>query len=201
MKKLTRTVILLAAIFMLSACSIFKPLPTIPALLTLEPEIEGQATTQMDVATQVPALALTDTMQATPPTVSDTTLPSAPAISPTSHQSTQPTSTSAVTSQSPSPTQPPPTRQPVPKWKGIPVMPAAYNLSEDASSYSYDISNSINEVRSFYDREMPEAGWKVFTTGEGETGNQLLIYDKDSQTATIALISQGGVTRVLIILQ
>ena len=200
MKNLIRTALILATILLLSACSIFEPLPTLPALLTLEPEVQGQATAESNVLTQMPSPIPTNTIQTTSISTSETLPLSTSSISPTSAQGLAPT-TSAPTSPPPAPTQAPATQPPVPKWKGVPVMPASYNLSEDASSYSYDVNNSIKEVRSFYDREMPEAGWAVFTIGEGETGNQLLIYEKDSQTVTIGLISQAGVTRVLIIFQ
>lgn len=198
MEKLTRTAFLLAVILALSACSLFKPLPTLPVLLTLEPEVQEPVTVEGNLSTQPPSIIPSSSTPATSIPTSEALPLSTPSFSPTSDASLPPVT---ATNPQPAPTQPPPTQLPLPKWKGVPVMPGASNLSEDSSSYSYDISSSIKVVRSFYDREMPDAGWTVFTIGEGETGNQLLIYEKNAQTVTIGLIAQGGLTHVLIILQ
>ena len=78
-------------------------------------------------------------------------------------------------------------------------MPGAAEGGEEEGSYSYTVNASVADVQAYYEQQMPAAGWEPFATGEGETGNLLLMYQKADITATIGLIDQGVNTLVLIV--
>jgi len=78
-------------------------------------------------------------------------------------------------------------------------MPQASSGREESGVYSYTIRATIQQVLDFYDREMPEVGWQPFATGTGETGNLLLMYQKDSTITTIGVIAQGNTILVMIV--
>ena len=92
-----------------------------------------------------------------------------------------------------------PSGEPVSSWNGIPIMPGAISGEEDENGYSYTIRADAKLVQDFYNKGMPEEGWKYFATGTGETGSLLLMYQKGDKTCTISIYEQGGVSLVLII--
>lgn len=78
-------------------------------------------------------------------------------------------------------------------------MPQAISGEEKQGSYSYIVKATVEQVKDYYDKEMPELGWQPFAEGTGENGNLLLIYMKGSDIATISVILQDDVTLVMII--
>ena len=78
-------------------------------------------------------------------------------------------------------------------------MPQASSGQEEGGGYSYTVRATVQQVQDFYDREMPKAGWQPFATGTGETGNLLLMYQKDGTITTIGVIAQGDTILVMIV--
>ncbi len=78
-------------------------------------------------------------------------------------------------------------------------MPQAISGAEDKGGYSYTVKMTVQQVREFYDREMPAAGWQPFAVGTGETGAVMLLYRKNGVIATVAVVRQGEVTLVLLL--
>ena len=78
-------------------------------------------------------------------------------------------------------------------------MPQAISGGEDAGGYSFTVKATSQQVQEFYDREMPLAGWQPFAVGTGESGNLLLLYQKDGAITTIGVIAQGEIILVLIV--
>lgn len=201
-------ILVLLTCLLLGACKLFEPLPTLPPVLTLEPAapqtliqtqpsappVEGANPTS-PVGAEPPGLATPSPVNPataeTPATQPALTLPSAP---------TQPQAP-APTSQPAGPPAPTPTQAPaaLETWNGVPLMPGASGGVEELGSYIYTVNVDVQQVRGFYDREMVNLGWQIFTAGEGETGNLLLLYQKGDQTATIAILAKGGGSEVRII--
>jgi hypothetical protein len=77
---------------------------------------------------------------------------------------------------------------PLAAWNGIPIMPQAAAGIEDLDSYLYSIAATSQEVQAFYDNRLPSLGWKFLTTGTGENGALLLLYQKNGKTLTISVI-------------
>lgn len=79
-------------------------------------------------------------------------------------------------------------------------MPGAIAGEEDDNSYAFVISESHEQVQSFYEKEMASLGWGLMAVGEGETGSLLLMFTKGSMLMSISVILQeNGTTYVLII--
>jgi hypothetical protein len=193
--------LLLLAALLLSACQLLEPLPTLPPVLTLEP---------------LAYEAASGGAQPVPPANTQEALPTGGQVSPAVPTFTLVASATTAVSLPASPSSPPPTQAQAAlpsatlrptnlpstsaaAWNDVPIMPGARDGSEEQGSYSYTINASITDVQAYYDRMMPLAGWEPFATGEGESGNLLLMYQKDNITATIGVIDQGGNTLVLIV--
>ena len=57
----------------------------------------------------------------------------------------------------------------------------------------------MSEVADFYESHMPEFGWELFATGQGTTENQLLIFQRRGEIATLAIIRETD-DRTLVLL-
>jgi len=80
-----------------------------------------------------------------------------------------------------------PSLEPTPftSWKGLPIMPGASFGEELGSMLMYVVEASCEEVESFYQAEMAEAGW---TTVDGETAGGAvprLKFEKGGETAEV----------------
>jgi len=151
-------------------------------------------------ATATPIPSPTSTFTPTPsPTVTRTLRPTF---------TLWPTSTPLLTSQ---PTRTPgqkgtplvelpwPVGTPEKSWKTLLIMPDAFAGQEENDSYRYVIKASLAEVHNFYLQEMPRIGWYLLSDATGETGNILMIFQKDEGIASIAIIAQQDVTLVLLV--
>ncbi len=215
MRLLNRSIFAVGICLILGGCKLFEPLPTLPPVLTLPPpavdEVAAPVLTAQPLAPQqtliaTSQLAAESTASAgypTAPSPGNTLQAGVTAALPTSPQPGVPTQPAPPRPGS-SPVGPPaPTSTQAPAqletWHGVPIMPGASGGVEELGSYTYAINAAVTQVRQFYDREMINLGWQVFTAGEGETGNLLLLYQKGNQTATIAILAQGGGSQVRII--
>jgi hypothetical protein len=196
-----RLILLLLPAMLLSACQLFEPLPTLPAILTLEPLASELAPGLLPASSTPEALADSPQVSLEVPTQPAATTAVLPVVSPTTAptQAQQPVLPSATNLPAATATRPAPTSAPSSTWHGLPIMPAAREGAEDNGAYSYTVNASVEDVQAYYDQQMPLAGWAYFASGEGEAGNLLLMYQKDNITATIGVIAQGGSTLVLLV--
>ncbi len=139
---------------------------------------------------------------------------SQPTLPPTPTATSLPTLTASPTTPTAEPVQSPappdetpfipgfstPSGAPAAEWEGIPVMPGALAGEGDSQGYFFTIEASPEEVQKFYEDTMAELGWNIFASGQGTTSAIMLIFMKDSGTASVAIIPQsGGLVYVMLV--
>ncbi|MBW8012819.1 MAG: hypothetical protein FVQ83_16505 [Chloroflexi bacterium] len=96
---------------------------------------------------------------------------------------------------------PRPTNIPRTEWNGIPIMPGAFNGDDGGSIYSFNVDADIETIQNYYQSAMPQAGWNLFATGEGNSGSGImLMFDKGGQFAFISVAILPGTSVPLVIL-
>lgn len=66
-------------------------------------------------------------------------------------------------------------------------------------TYTYTIQLSVNQVKDFYDTEMPKLGWRLFAIGTAPTDTTWLFYMGTSGSASVWIFrSDLGVTYVML---
>jgi hypothetical protein len=78
-------------------------------------------------------------------------------------------------------------------------MQGAIAGEEKEGGYSYSVKTTVEQVQNFYEIELADTGWTLFTTGKGETGSLLLMFQKDDKTSTISVFEQEGLVIVLLV--
>jgi len=132
---------------------------------------------------------LTSLPTSTPePTITPTVKPTETPVPPTE------------TSSASAPVLPMPSGKPLTNWEDIPVMPNAIAGDGDSKGYSFTIKASPDEVQKFYKKEMTKLGWNMFASGQGTTSAVILIFMKDSKTASVSIIPQpDGLMYVMLV--
>jgi len=74
----------------------------------------------------------------------------------------------------------------------IPVMPEAANIMESADFVEYSVDVDINQVKNFYEQEMPKNGWTKTKEDIGE-GYANITYTKGGRTATLDIMDLFGI--------
>ncbi len=100
------------------------------------------------------------------------------------------------------PVLPMPEGTPAKEWKGVPVMPGAAAGMDEGDTYVFSTPSSADEVHAYYEKELQKLGWTAFALGEGDTQNTLLLFQKDAEMMTIAIIDPGdgkGLLQVVIL--
>jgi hypothetical protein len=185
----------LPAAILLFGCQLLAPQST----LTLPAPEASPGRTPGPAATQAPASPVASTQTIIASLTPADTLPASPT-------STKPSQAPSATSRS---TKPPaatatgsgPSTSSAETWNDVPIMPGAVDGAEEGGVYSYTADASIAEVQAYYERVMPLAGWQSFASGEGETGNLMLMYQKDNTSTMISVIDWDGSTLVLIVVE
>jgi hypothetical protein len=151
-----------------------------------------------DTATPVPTQPPTDTPTPVPPTATNTPLPTATdtPVPPTSTPTRIPPTVTATATHKP--TLPPAPKAPTASWKGIPIMPQATLVMEEEDFYGYLVKATVNQVRDFYEREMPRLGWQVSNIGLIEGGGFLLLCEKGGDSIAVLIAAKGDMTAVAI---
>lgn len=80
-----------------------------------------------------------------------------------------------------------PDGKPAAEWGGIPIMPDALAGNGDEDGYIFTVKATVEEIQQYYETAMVELNWKLFASGEGSTGARIIIFIKDSKTASMAL--------------
>lgn len=84
-----------------------------------------------------------------------------------------------------------PVGTPAHEWQGLPIMPDATAGDGDAQGYWFTITATPTQIQEFYDKALTPQGWSLLTVGTGQTGNTLMIYQKEAQTVSIAIIPRA----------
>lgn len=79
------------------------------------------------------------------------------------------------------------------EWQGVPVMPGAISGEGDASGYQFVIQAGDDDIQAYYEAEMKKLGWSLFAVGEGETKNLLLLFQRESEMISVAILHTGDV--------
>ena len=151
--------------------------------------------------TSCSAFAPKPTETPVPTATSLPTLTSTPEPTITPAPTKEPTQTPVPPTETPSaPVLTMPTGKPVANWEGIPVMPNAIAGDGDSKGYTFTIKATPDEVQKFYEKAMAKLGWNMFASGQGTTSAILLIFLKDTDTASVSIIPQpDGVMYVLLV--
>jgi hypothetical protein len=67
-------------------------------------------------------------------------------------------------------------------------MPQAIAGEGDNGGYSFIIKAAKDEIQSFYENELSNAGWEFLATGEGETGAIFMVFQKGDAPASVSII-------------
>jgi hypothetical protein len=78
-------------------------------------------------------------------------------------------------------------------------MRGAYNGGESGSTYFYCIKATAEQVKEYYDKEMPKVGWVTDDPGADWDKDVLRMYQKNGVTTAVGLLVEGDVVFVLII--
>jgi hypothetical protein len=77
----------------------------------------------------------------------------------------------------------------------FPIMSDATNLTTMGGMVSYESSSSFDDVKSFYEEQMPAAGWSDTGDSFVTSDSAMLSFTKDGRTATVTVgVSEGTVT-------
>ena len=129
--------------------------------------------------TTVTRLAATSASQATSTIKAAPTTPSGLQLTPTS---------SIVTS------------SPIPSaWNDFPIMPQSTEDQEGATSYTYTIKASPQEVQDYYKREMPKFGWKLLTVGAAQNNNAIMLFQKNATPGNIIIKARSDGTTYVVL--
>jgi len=136
------------------------------------------------------------------PTSTATSLPtSTNTLEPTDTPTVAPSQTPIPPTETPSqPVLPIPSGKPASQWGSIPIMSKAIAGDGDSSGYSFTINASVDEIQSFYEKELAKLGWNLLASGAGTTDAVILIFMKDGGTLSVSIIpQQDGTTYVMFV--
>lgn len=83
------------------------------------------------------------------------------------------------------------------EWNDIPIYPGATDLSDEGETLSYTVEASMEDLVSFYEKNMEELGWKKFASGDAES--MFEIYEKGSRIAVITAMEGFAAPGTLIV--
>lgn len=93
-----------------------------------------------------------------------------------------------------------PVGEPASEWQGIAIMPQAIAGEGDSGGYSFIIEATADEIQSFYENALSNAGWEFLATGDGTTGALLMIFQKGDEVASVSIIPvNDNINYVLIV--
>jgi len=90
---------------------------------------------------------------------------------------------------------------PVSEWNGIPIMPeatAGQEFTDPSPSYSFKINVTAQEVKDYYDAQMPDIGWTAPISIPVQADGGALAYSKDGKTLTVLITVQNDVAVVIL---
>jgi len=95
-----------------------------------------------------------------------------------------------------------PTGKPVSDWNSIPIMPAASAGQEfNKNTYSFKISDTLENVQTFYTDKLKTLGWSSSFGAQGGGQGGILLFTKSGSVLTITITQADGGLVVLLIQQ
>lgn len=90
---------------------------------------------------------------------------------------------------------------PLTYWRGLPIIPGAFNTVDEGNTLSYKVFVEIDLVVAYYKEQMPALGWLQLSETADEFGNGLYLYSYGKIVITISItqLEPGSETVVLII--
>lgn len=79
-------------------------------------------------------------------------------------------------------------------WQGIPILPDALTGEGDGEGYVFTARSTLEQVRMFYETELPGLGWDSMPTEDVST----MIFVKNDETLTINVFAKEGEVLVLL---
>lgn len=73
---------------------------------------------------------------------------------------------------------PTPAGTPLTEWNTIPIMPGALAAEETGNTYLFTTPASLAEIKAYYLEQLPNAGWRQLSEGEGPD-HLTLVFEKD----------------------
>ncbi len=89
---------------------------------------------------------------------------------------------------------------PMENWGGLPVMPGAVGGYDSPGSYAYFVDASLDEVDSFYEAALTEAGFSLFITVIDDEESLMDMYIQADKMVSIAALRPEGESLTMIIL-
>lgn len=91
-----------------------------------------------------------------------------------------------------------PSGQPLAEWQGFPIMPGAIAGGESNGTYFFTIRSTTDEIKAYYDKEMPKLGYTSMAVGNSEGKAVVLFYQgKDGSILSLSLFTQDDVMMVM----
>ncbi len=94
------------------------------------------------------------------------------------------------------------TSSPIPSallWNDFPIMPQSTDNHEGATSYTYSIKASPQEVQDYYTREMPKFGWKLLMVGAAQNNNAIMVFQKNATPGNILIKARDDGTTYVVL--
>lgn len=93
-----------------------------------------------------------------------------------------------------------PTGKPVSDWNSIPIIPAASAGQEfNKNTYSFKISDTVENVQTFYTGKLKALGWSSSFSAQGGGQAGILLFTKDSSVLSITITKTDNGLVVLLI--
>ena len=79
-------------------------------------------------------------------------------------------------------------------------MPGAIAGNSDDEKYVFTIDATLEEVQAYYESELAKLGWDLMTSGSGDSGAAMLIFNNGKPPLMpISIIPDGDLMLVLIV--
>ncbi|HUO10967.1 MAG TPA: hypothetical protein VM008_21885 [Phycisphaerae bacterium] len=86
----------------------------------------------------------------------------------------------------------------IPVYTGAKTIQSTANLKLNGGEAGLQTSDSIADVKSFYDKEMADQGWKEENSGSSAADEQHMSYSKDTRFASVQMNRHGTTTSIVI---
>jgi hypothetical protein len=89
--------------------------------------------------------------------------------------------------------------QPISEWNGIPIMPGAIAGEGDEEGYVFTIKATPQQVQEYYQLELRNRGWQLFSQDASGSSLMLVFMDSASAALTVNILSKGDEVLVLLV--
>jgi hypothetical protein len=85
-----------------------------------------------------------------------------------------------------------------PGFVDAPQLPDASNVASNLGVLTYDSATSVQDAAAFYQQKLPDEGWQAAGEPSITDESALLAFERDSQSLTVSISSENGITTILI---